>query len=407
MTHYLDYAATSPIRPAALEAWTRAQHELSLHPGNPAALHSGGRRAKRMLEDAREKIGHALGAQRAEVVFVSGATESDALGVLGAARACRARSLERSRVLLSRVEHDAVAEQESRLAADGFTVCHIPLGADGLSLIDPSTLQMLTPHLALASMCYVCSEIGTIQPLDALVEALGGEGSSARTGERPLIHTDATQALGLLDLNFASLNVDLLSLGGHKIGAPVGVGVLLVKRGTPLLSDRVGGGHERGVRSGTPDVAGACALAAVLEETVKERAQWRHHAGHLRELILTRLPMIESEIGAPVRPSVRAEDAIASIIHLSLPTCHPEAVLMTMDSAGVSVSAGSACHAGVTRPSQIRLAMGASEAEALGVLRVSTGPTTSEEDVLAFLRALPGAIRAGRSLDMHDREVGK
>lgn len=399
MTHYLDHAATSPIRPVALEAWIRAQRDLAAEPGNPAALHSGGRRAKRMLEDARERIGSALGAERAEVVLVSGATESDALGVVGASRALREVAPERSTVLLSRVEHDAVTEQAGVLEAEGFSVERLELGSDGISLVDEDALAALAPGLALASLALVCSEIGTIQPLGALVDALIG---SSRIGGRPLVHTDAAQALALLDLDFRGLGVDLLSLGGHKVGAPVGTGVLLVKRGTPLRSDRPGGGHERGLRSGTPDVAGALALAAALEEAVAQRDERRALAERLRQRLLAGLPGIEEEIGAPVRPTVSPDRAIASIVHLSLPTSHPEAVLMAMDAAGVSVSAGSACHAGVTRPSEIRLAMGASEAEALGVLRVSTGPETREEDVDALLAALPLAIRAARSLDARD-----
>lgn len=400
MTHYLDHAATSPILDCAREAWVEAQRALALEPGNPASLHAGGRRARRMLEDARERIGVALGAERAEVVLVSGATESDALAVAGAARAVRALVPGRTRVLLSEVEHDAVGEQAQGLADEGFEVSRLKVAPSGVVEVDPALLSADADSLAVASLTLVSSEIGTIQPLGSLVEALRAAApEAAATGGRALVHTDAAQAVGVLDADFSGLGVDLLSLGGHKIGAPVGTGVLLVKRGTPLRTDRPGGGHERGLRSGTPDVAGACALAAALEETVRERSARRAHALELREQLLDGLNAASDSLGAPIRPSVDPELASPTIIHLSIPTSHPEAVLMAMDAAGIAVSAGSACHAGVTRPSAVRLAMGASEAEALGALRVSTGPSTASEDIEAFLRALPRALAAGRALD--------
>lgn len=396
MTRYLDHAATSPLRPAALEAWTRAQRDLAADPGNPAALHAGGRRAKRMLEDARERIGAALGAERAEVVLVSGATEADALGVVGAARGARAADPARDRVLLSPLEHDAVGEQRDVLEALAFSVDLLTASRSGLVDLDPETLAGAAPRLALASLVSVCSEIGTIQPVRALVEALGAGGVLAG---RPLVHTDAAQAIGVLGFDFRALGVDLASLGGHKVGAPVGTGALLVKRGVRILTDRPGGGHERSIRSGTPDVAGACALAAALEEAAVEREAFARRAVMLRDRIARGLP-------AGARLTIDPADSSPAIVHLSLDTSHPEAVLMSMDAAGIRVSAGSACHAGVTRPSAILLAMGASEREALGVLRVSTGPETSEADVDALLAALPVALEAGRALDALDRRRG-
>lgn len=344
-----------------------------------------------MLEDARERIGAALGAHRTEVVLTSGASESDALGVLGGARLARSGDPRRSTVLLSPLEHDAVAEQSAVLAREGFAVELLPVDSSGVVELAGQALEGLRGRLALASLVTVCSEVGTVQPVRRLVESLGGVEAGAPAG-RPLIHTDAAQAFGVLPFDFSSLGVDLASFGGHKIGAPVGTGVLLVRRGLSPVTDRPGGGHERGIRSGTPDVAGAMALAAALEETSAEREEAVRRARLLRERLVAGLPE-----GA--RPTVDSALAAASIIHLSLDTSHPEAVLMAMDAAGICVSAGSACHAGVTRPSRILMAMGADEARALGVLRVSTGPDTTREDIDAFLAALPRAIEAGRALD--------
>ncbi len=388
MSVYLDHAATTPLRECALEAWTRAQRDLAATPGNPAALHFGGRRARRMLGDAREQVAAALGADIHEVIFTSGATESDALGVMAAARGVRRRESARDLIVVSGLEHDAVAHQREVAAREGFEWEVLPVDAGGLSVL-PATEGASAPaswdgRLALGSMTLVSSEIGTIQPVAdfaALVHASGG-----------LAHSDAAQAIPTLDVSFAELGLDLMSVGGHKVGAPAGIGVLLARRGITMATDRPGGGHERSIRSGTPDVAGACALAAALTEAVSERSAFAERAASLRAHLLSHLP-------DGTYPTVGESASSSAIIHLSLPTARPEAVLMAFDMAGIAVSAGSACHAGVTRPSDIVMAMGRSEEEALGVLRISLGHETTVVDIDAFLAALPAAIRAGAALD--------
>ena len=388
MSVYLDHAATTPLRECALEAWTRAQRDLAASPGNPAALHFGGRRARRMLDDAREQVAAALGADIHEVIFTSGATESDALGVMAAARGMRGRDGARELIVVSGLEHDAVAHQREVASREGFEWEVLPVDAGGLSELpetaDGGGRSSWDGRLALGSMTLVSSEIGTIQPVArfaALVHASGG-----------LAHCDAAQAIPTLDVSFADLGLDLMSVGGHKVGAPAGVGVLVARRGIPMTTDRPGGGHERSIRSGTPDVAGACALAAALTEVVRERDAFAARAAALRAHLLAHLPHGVS--------STAGESASSSaIIHLSLPTARPEAVLMAFDMAGIAVSAGSACHAGVTRPSEIVMAMGRNEEQALGVLRVSLGHETTRADIDAFLAALPAAIRAGAALE--------
>ena len=388
MSVYLDNAATTPLRECALEAWTRAQRDLAATPGNPAALHFGGRRVRRVLDDAREQVAVALGADIHEVIFTSGATESDALGVMAAARGVRRRESARDLIVVSGLEHDAVAHQREAASREGFEWEVLPVDAGGLSVL-PATEGGSAPvswdgRLALGSMTLVSSEIGTIQPVTdfaALVHASGG-----------LAHSDAAQAIPTLKVSFAELGLDLMSVGGHKVGAPVGIGVLLARRGIPMATDRPGGGHERSIRSGTPDVAGACALAVALTEAVSERTAFAERAASLRAHLLSRLP-------DGTHPTVGESASSSAIIHLSLPTARPEAVLMAFDMAGIAVSAGSACHAGVTRPSDIVMAMGRSEEEALGVLRISLGHETTVADIDAFLAALPAAIRAGAALD--------
>ncbi len=388
MSVYLDHAATTPLRECALEAWTRTQRDLSAYPGNPAALHFGGRRARRMLDDAREQVAAALGADIHEVIFTSGATESDALGVMAAARGVRGRAGARDLIVVSALEHDAVAHQREVATREGFSWEVLPVDAGGVSILPGESGEDMPAswdgRLALGSMTLVSSEIGTIQPVADFAELVHASGG--------LVHSDAAQAIPTLDVSFSGLGLDLMSVGGHKVGAPAGIGVLLARRGIPMTTDRPGGGHERSIRSGTPDVAGACALAAALTEVVAERCAFAARATDLRAHLLSHLP-------EGTFLTVGESASSSAIIHLSLPTARPEAVLMAFDMAGIAVSAGSACHAGVTRPSEIVMAMGRSEEQALGVLRVSLGHETTRDDIDAFLAALPVAIRAGAALD--------
>lgn len=377
---YLDHAGSSPVREVALAAWLEATQKLRAKPGNPNALHGGGRAARLMLEDARAQLADVLGADRAEVVFSSGATESVALGILGAARG--AKRSENSVIAVSALEHPAVADQRQVAEAHGFGWWVMPSNRDGV--VTPTELPVNT---AVASLALVCSETGVVQPVEELVE------QAARVGA--YTHTDATQAIGNLPVDFSSLGVDMLSLGGHKFGAPIGTGALLVKRGVRIVTDRPGGGQERQLRSGTQDVAGAVALAAAAQEAASGVEERRVHYMALREQLLQSLP-------AGVHLTTTAP-AVPSIVHLHVPTAHPEVVLLEMDRAGIAVSAGSACHAGVTRPSDVLLAMGRSDREARGALRVSFGPSTTGSDVHAFVAALPGAVENGQRIDQYDQ----
>lgn len=378
---YLDHAATTALLPQAQAAWVDAVEQLRRNPGNPSSLHAGGRAARRMLEDARERVAVALGAEKNEVVFTSGATESDLIGVLGAARGARAADPARNRICVSGIEHDAVAQQRDLAVTEGFDWELFPVNFQGVS--DPTVSDPAT--VGVASMTLVCAETGVIQPVERMVKQLGGKAYS---------HTDAAQAVGQIPVNFAQLGVDLLSIGGHKLGAPVGTGALLARRGVKIVSDRPGGGHERKIRSGTVDVAGAVALAVAVETATAEVDNRAAHSLLLRRYLVDRLPpevTVTSE--APSAPG---------LIHLSLPTRHPEALLLVMDQHGVMVSAGSACHAGVTRPSVILERMGRSESEALGVLRLSLGLSNTKRDLDRFLAALPAALEGAQKLDRYE-----
>ncbi len=387
MGSYLDHAATTPVRESALQAWVEATRALQESPGNSSAIHGGGRKAKRMLQDARAALADALGADRAEVLFTSGATESVALGVTGAALAKMRRDPKRSRVVTSGVEHPSVAKQKDSPAGQLLQWTTLPTTFQGLTVVDE---DLFPADTALATITQVCSETGVLQPVEELVRI--GQAAGFWT------HSDATQAVGNVPVSFQESGLDLMSLGGHKFGAPVGTGALLVSRAADIATDRPGGGQERQLRSGTPDVAGAVALSVAATEAVEQLKERTLRHGKLRDQLLAGLP-------EGVHPTQLAT-SVPSIVHLSVPTTHPEALLMELDRHGVLASAGSACHAGVTRPSEVLLATGRSEAESLGVLRVSFGYNTSPKDVDAFLSALPFAVQAAKQLDALDKRRG-
>lgn len=373
---YLDYAATMPLRPQVEQAWLEAVERLRLTPGNPAALHGGGRHAKHLLETARERVAACLDATRAEIIFTSGATESNALGITGLWRAHPGRT--RGPVQVCAADHPSSANQRSVIEREGGRFEVLPIGEDGRA-----QLASIDPHAPVVSFASVSSELGVIQPADQIVAACG---------EQTLVHVDATQGIHTMAVSLPNSGASAITVAGHKIGAPVGVGVLAVRRGVKISTDRPGGDQESQRRSGTVDVAGAVAVASALEACVAERAQLLAHTRQLRAYLLAKLPR---EVSA----TVAVDTCAPNIIHLSLPTSHPEAVLMSLDRAGVWASAGSACHAGVTRPSKVVLALGRSQREALGVLRVSTHLQTTRADLDALLAALPAALVGAQALD--------
>lgn len=374
--HYLDHAASSPLRPAAREAWLAAA-DL---PGNPGSTHRAGREARRILDDARDEMAALLGAEPAEVLFTSGGTEADNIAVQGAARHGLTRG--RPRVVVSAIEHPAVLEAAA--LADGCEVVHVPAGPDGRSLPTAPRVDVST---SLVSLMWVNNETGVVQDVAEAVRAAHDAGA--------LAHSDAVQAVGHLPVDFAASGLDLLSLSGHKLGAPVGVGVLLARRGVPLRAVYGGGGQERDLRSGTVDVAGAAALAAAVREAVGEREVESARLAALREKAARAVTAIPGArvTGADLPAELRAPH----ILHAIFEGLRSEDLLFALDRAGISASAGSACRAGVHQPSHVVLAMGGSEAEASGVLRVSLGWTTTEADVATLRDALPAAVERART----------
>jgi len=377
---YLDHAATTPMLPVAAAAITEQLGRV----GNPSSLHASGRAARRVVEEARERIAATYGAAPAEVVLTAGGTESDNLAIKGLYWARRAADPRRRRVLASAVEHHAVLDSVQWLAdRQGAAVDWLPV--DSAGVLHPETLAAaLDDDVALVTVMWANNEVGTIQPIAELA-------AIARANGIPM-HSDAVQAAGVLPLDFTRSGLDAVTITGHKLGGPVGVGALLLRRDATLEPVLHGGGQERDVRSGTLDVAGTAGFAAAVVES----------AAH-REDQAKRLAALRDELVAGIRAAVpdvvvnaESVDRLPGIAHVTFPGCEGDAVLMLLDAAGVQCSTGSACTAGVARASHVLLAMGAAEAHARASLRFSLGHTSTAADVAAAVAAIGPAVERAR-----------
>ena len=376
--HYLDHAATTSMRPVAIAAYAEAAATV----GNASSLHGSGRRARRRVEEARESLAYHLGCRPSEVVFTSGGTESDNLAVLGQAAAATGDV-----VAVGATEHHSVLDAAAHLATDrggNYDVRVLPVDARGA--IRPVTVADLASQvgqrLALVATMLGNNEIGTITDVAAVAAPARAVGAA--------VHTDAVQAVGHVPVNFESLGVTSLSLSAHKFGGPLGVGALLLDRGAECRPVGFGGGQERDLRSGSVDVPGVVAMAAALDESVREM-----------EAEATRLAALRDRLVEGVRAAVPgvitngSGDRLPGIVNLTFPGCSGESLILLLDAAGIECSTGSACTAGVAEPSHVLLATGANEASARSSLRLSLGHTTSEDDVDAAIAALgPAADRA-------------
>ncbi|MGZ4451464.1 MAG: cysteine desulfurase family protein [Nocardioides sp.] len=385
-TVYLDHAATTSMVPAAVDAMSAHLHEV----GNASSLHASGRRARRVVEEARESIGAALGARPGEVVFTSGGTEADNLALKGAYWSRRAADPRRVRILSTGIEHHAILDPLEWLERREQAVVELlPVDRDGqLSLAALRTaLETHADEIALISVMWANNEVGTVQPI-AEVVALAAEHGVP-------VHTDAVQAVGAVPVDFAGVGVDALSLTGHKLGGPYGVGALIARRELELTALLHGGGQERDVRSGTVDVPAIAGFAAAVELAVKEQSTYAARVGTLRdELIRGVLEVVPDAVLNGARPG---PERLPGNAHFSFPGCEGDSLLMLLDAQGIECSTGSACSAGVPQPSHVLLAMGRSEAEARSSLRFSLGHGSTSDDVAALLAALGPCVERARA----------
>ncbi|MBF0689873.1 MAG: cysteine desulfurase [Cellulomonas sp.] len=383
---YLDHAATTPMRPAALSALTAAL----AHTGNPSSLHTAGRAARRTVEEARERLAAAVGARPSEVVWTAGGTEADNLAVKGLFWARRTGDTARRRVVVSAVEHHAVLDPAFWLAEHaGAELVLLPVDGDGVVEVDAlrAELEAHGDTVALVSVMWANNEVGALQPLDDVVALAHRYGVP--------VHADAVQAVGQVPVDLDASGLDALTLSGHKVGGPGSTGALLVRRGLELTPVLHGGGQERGVRSGTLDPALLAAFAAAVDEAVAEREAHAARVGALRDDLVRRV--LAEVPGATLRGPADPARRLPGNAHVTFAGCEGDSLLYLLDAAGVEVSTGSACQAGVPRPSHVLLAMGVGEDDARGALRFSFGPTSTADDVDSALAALPGAVERARA----------
>ncbi|MGI8881416.1 MAG: cysteine desulfurase family protein [Jatrophihabitans sp.] len=383
MAVYLDHAATTPMLPEAIGAMTAALGEL----GNPSSLHAAGRAARRRVEESREQIAGALGARPSEIIFTAGGTEADNLAVKGIFWARRDADPARRRVLASEVEHHAVLDAVAWQAEhEGAEINWLPVDTVGRVRVDVVE-ELLAAHadeVAVMTVMWANNEVGTVQPVAELVELAHRYGVP--------MHTDAVQAVGAVPVDFAATGVDALTVTGHKLGGPVGVGALLLGREVPCVPLLHGGGQERDVRSGTLDAAGIVAFATALDLTMQRQEQ---ESARIRALRDSLLAGIRSRIPDAICNGCEG-NRLPGNLNISFPGCEGDSLLMLLDAAGIECSTGSACSAGVARPSHVLLALGIDADTARGSLRFSFGHTSTEQDVAAVLSVIAGVVERAR-----------
>jgi cysteine desulfurase len=374
---YLDHAATTPLLPEVTDAMLAImQREF----GNPSSVHSYGRRARGLVEDAREKVAAAIGALPAEIVFTGGGTEADNLalkGPLDRVSGCH--------VIVSAIEHRAVLDTVAWLERQGATVSVIPVGRPGI--VDPGDVAAaVSSSTATVSIMAVNNEIGTIQPIREIAAAVKAVNPST------LVHTDAVQALGNLPVDVHLWGVDLASFAAHKLGGPKGVGALFVRTGVRLTPLIHGGGHERGLRSGTSNVAGIAGFGVAAEVAAKEVDAKGSNLLALRAQLVDGIRRTVPDVSVNGDP----QNAVPGTLNVSIPGAEGETMLMLLDRAGIACSSGSACSSGALDPSHVLLAIGTDRALAAGSLRLSMGRATSPEDIASVLEVFPDVVGRAR-----------
>ncbi len=375
------------MRPEAIEAYARALAVV----GNPSSIHGHGQQARRVLEEAREAVASTLGCDPIEVVFTSGGTEAVNLAIKGFYWA-RNASASRPRILVPGGEHHATVDAVGWLeSAEGAQPDWLPLDREGR--IRPVTVQH-PDDVALLTFLAVNNEVGTVQPVEALAAA-------GREAGIP-VHVDAVAAYGHLPLDARALGVDALSVSAHKIGGPVGIGALVLSRTSSVVPLIHGGGQQRQVRSGTQDVAAAVAFAVAARAAADELQAEATRLSALRDRLIAgvREAVPEAVLSGPEPAS---GERVASNAHFMFPGAQGDSLLFLLDLAGISVSTGSACQAGVLEPSHVLLAMGRSEREARSALRFTLGRTSTEAEVDALVAALPGAYAQAARAGLAER----
>jgi len=384
---YLDYAATTPCDPKVAKAMSGF---LKKDFGNPSSIHNFGQKASMAIGGAREVLAEFLGCESEEIVFTGSATEADNLAIFGVVKAAK---VAQPHLITSQIEHPAVLESCRALAGQGAQVTYLSVGKDGVVEI-AELKKALKPNTVLVSIMYANNEVGTVQPIAEIAEVI------KKTNPKTLFHTDAVQAVNFLDCDVKKLGADLLTLSGHKIYGPKGVGALYIKKGTPIEPIIYGGGHERGLRSGTENVAGIVGLGQAIKEIQNPKSKIQNiRIRQFRDkLIKTILKII---------PASRLNGSLAqrlpNNVNISFDGAEGEAIVVALDQKGIAASTGSACSSGSLEPSHVLLALGLSEEVAHGSLRLTLGKYNTAKDVEKVIKVLPIVIQKLRKISGYNQ----
>ena len=389
---YLDHAATTDLNPAALAAIT----EQFAATGNPSSLHAAGRRANRVVDDARIAIAAAAGAHSSELIFTSGGTESDNLALKGLFWNRVDSNPAARMILVSGIEHHAVLDTVTWLAEhEQAELCWMPVDADGVLDLEAVRALLEEHHerIALGTIMWANNEIGTVQPVPEFAALLAEYGIPA--------HSDAVQAFGAVPTDFAASKLATMAISAHKIGGPVGIGGLLVRRDVTLMPVQHGGGHERKMRSGTLNAAAAAGFAAAATEVAANLAEESARLSGLREYAVQQISTLipDALLNGP-RDAENRGTRLPGNLHFTFPECEGDSLLFVLDMLGIASSTGSACTAGVPQPSHVLLAMGRDARSARSVQRFTLGHRSTRADVDALLEALPQAYERARKAGM-------
>lgn len=375
---YLDYAATTPVDRRVLEAM---EPYFSRYFGNPSSLHSFGRRGKKALERARKVIAEAMGAESEEIIFTSSATESNNLALKGLAW----KNKEKPHILISSIEHDCVMNASAWLGARGFEVEEVPVDKKGM--VHPEEVEKrIRKETLLVSVMHANNEIGTIEPVGKIGEVCRKKGV--------LFHTDAAQTFGRVPLDVKSMKADLVTVSSHKMYGPKGVGALYKRKGVSISPLLHGGGHERGLRSSTPNVAGAVGFGKAVELCLLEMEEEEKREAGLRDKLIKGILERTGDSFLNGHP----EQRLPNNVHLSFKGIEGEAMTLELDERGIAASTGSACSATDLKPSHVLLAIGLRPQEAHGSLRLSLGRFTTDEEVEKTVETVPKVIEKLRKI---------
>ncbi len=378
---YFDHAATTPLDKEVL---AEMMPYFSEKYGNASSLHSFGREAREAIEKSRDKIARIIGATPEEIYFTSGGTESDNLAIKGTAFSNK----DKKHIITSKIEHHAILHTCQYMEKNGYKVDYLPVDKDGLVKIT-ALEEKINKKTLLVSVMHANNEIGTIQPI-------GDIGKIAQKNE-VLLHTDAVQTIGKIPVNVENLNVDLLSMSAHKVYGPKGVGALYVRKGTRIETIAHGGGHERGLRSGTENVPGIVGLAKAMELAEKRMKNGEpERLKKLRDTIILEVTNNTEKVRLNGHPKLR----LPNNVNLSFYGIEGEALILRLDSYGIATSTGSACSSKSLEPSHVLIAIGLKPEDAHGSLRITLGKDNTEEDVDYFLEILPKVVNELRDISV-------